>query len=101
MSLISHKFSIAPRHFVLLFTGNALGYIRMVRSGGLSHCSRAIKFVPDLDDIPSFETLATESGLSDETVSASKYVQPGLQYEYGTSSSLSALSVANEGRGET
>jgi len=34
--------------------GNALGYVRMVRSGGLHHCSNAIKFVPDLENMPSF-----------------------------------------------
>jgi WASH complex subunit 7 len=34
--------------------GNALGYVRMVRSGGMQYASNSIKFVPDLDDIPSF-----------------------------------------------
>lgn len=28
--------------------GNALGYVRMVRSAGLHYCSNAITFVPDL-----------------------------------------------------
>ena len=28
--------------------GNALGYVRMVRSGGLHHLANAIRFVPDL-----------------------------------------------------
>jgi WASH complex subunit 7 len=28
--------------------GNALGYVRMVRHGGLRYCSDAVKFVPDL-----------------------------------------------------
>ncbi len=31
-----------------------MGYIRMIRSGGLYHTSNAIKFVPDLASIPSF-----------------------------------------------
>lgn len=34
--------------------GNALGYVRMVRSGGLHHLANAIQFVPDLDQIPTF-----------------------------------------------
>ena len=50
--------------------GNALGYVRMVRSGVLNYVSNAIKFVPDLEDIITFETNA--QGLSAETVAAGK-----------------------------
>eukprot|EP00644_Phytophthora_capsici_P008472 jgi/Phyca11/16422/fgenesh1_pg.PHYCAscaffold_20_\ len=37
--------------FRMLITeiGNALGYVRMVRSAGMGYCSNAIKFVPDLN----------------------------------------------------
>jgi WASH complex subunit 7 len=54
--------------------GNALGYVRMIRSGGLNYCSNTIRFVPDLDDIVSFEQYSSElkSKLSDQTVLASK-----------------------------
>ncbi|ESO99519.1 hypothetical protein LOTGIDRAFT_113446 [Lottia gigantea] len=52
--------------------GNAMGYIRMIRSGGLHCCSNAIRFIPDLDDIISFEELCTEEGLSGECTSAAK-----------------------------
>jgi WASH complex subunit 7, C-terminal/WASH complex subunit 7 len=48
--------------------GNAMGYIRMVRSGGLSFTSNAIKFVPDLSDIVQFGELCEKEGLSAETV---------------------------------
>ena len=51
-----------------------MGYIRMVRSGGLHCCSNAIRFVPDLETIISFEELATEEGLSEETKTAAKCV---------------------------
>lgn len=44
--------------------GNAMGYIRMIRSGGLHCCSNAICFIPDLEDIVSFEDLCKEEGLS-------------------------------------
>ena len=50
--------------------GNALGYVRMVRSGGLQYCSNAIKFVPDLEDIISFAELVQKEGLSPETKDA-------------------------------
>lgn len=35
--------------------GNALGYVRMVRSASMYYCSEAVKFLPELDDIPKFE----------------------------------------------
>jgi WASH complex subunit 7 len=49
--------------------GNAMGYVRMIRSGGLNFCSNSIRFVPDLDDIINFENYANElkAKLSDET----------------------------------
>ena len=40
--------------------GNAMAYVRMIRSGGLNFCSNSIRFVPDLDDIISFEQYAKE-----------------------------------------
>ena len=46
----------------------------MIRSGGLNYCSNTIRFVPDLDDIVSFEQYSSElkSKLSDQTVLAAK-----------------------------
>lgn len=43
--------------FRILITeiGNALGYVRMVRSASMYYCSEAVKFLPELDDIISFE----------------------------------------------
>lgn len=52
--------------------GNAMGYIRMIRSGGLHCCSSAIRFIPDLEDIVSFEELCKEEHLSIECQQASK-----------------------------
>ena len=37
--------------------GNALGYVRMVRSAGMHYCSKAVRYIPDLDDIPEFADL--------------------------------------------
>ncbi|XP_021927247.1 WASH complex subunit 4 isoform X2 [Zootermopsis nevadensis] len=50
--------------------GNAMGYVRMIRSGGLHCCSNAICFVPDLEDIVSFEDLCKEADLSNQCRSA-------------------------------
>jgi len=52
--------------------GNAMGYIRMIRSGGLHCCSNAIRFIPDLEDIVTFEDLCKEEGLSAESARSAK-----------------------------
>ncbi|KYQ93354.1 hypothetical protein DLAC_06026 [Tieghemostelium lacteum] len=63
-------------HFRILIThiGNTMGYIRLVKSGGLHYCSNAIKFVPDLKKIPKFEDLVKKAELSPETVDSSVYL---------------------------
>ena len=38
--------------------GNALGYVRMVRSAGMHATAEAIKFVPDLSSLPTFHASA-------------------------------------------
>ena len=55
-----------------------MGYIRMVRSGGLHCCSSAIRFVPDLDDIPAFEDMATTDQLSEEVKAAARNVDSAV-----------------------
>eukprot|EP00735_Rhodelphis_limneticus_P013774 TRINITY_DN7727_c0_g1::TRINITY_DN7727_c0_g1_i1::g.8316::m.8316 TRINITY_DN7727_c0_g1::TRINITY_DN7727_c0_g1_i1::g.8316 ORF type:complete len:1220 (+),score=387.87,sp/Q2M389/WASC4_HUMAN/40.43/0.0,WASH-7_mid/PF14744.1/3.7e+03,WASH-7_mid/PF14744.1/2.5e-148,WASH-7_N/PF14745.1/6.7e-108,WASH-7_N/PF14745.1/1.1e-06,WASH-7_C/PF14746.1/1.1e-61 TRINITY_DN7727_c0_g1_i1:76-3660(+) len=62
--------------------GNALGYVRMVRSGGLNYCSNAIKFVPDLTAIPQFEPMAQEETLCPDTVKAAKNLDAVLNNLY-------------------
>lgn len=47
-----------------------MGFVRMIRSGGIHCCSNAIRFIPDLDDILCFEDLCKEENLSGESVSA-------------------------------
>lgn len=54
------------------FLGNAMGYVRMIRSGGLHCCSNAIGFVPDLEDVVNFESLCVQQGLSEICVNAAK-----------------------------
>ena len=49
-----------------------MGYIRMIRSGGLNCCSSAIRYVPDLDDIVSFEKIGKEAGLTGDALEAAK-----------------------------
>jgi len=56
-----------------LLIGNAMGYIRMIRSGGLHCCSNAIRFVPDLEDIVSFEELVTPGGPPEEAVASARW----------------------------
>ncbi|GFT12835.1 WASH complex subunit 4 [Nephila pilipes] len=49
--------------------GNAIGLVRMIRSGGIHCCSNAIRFIPDVDDIITFTDLCEDEKLSSETVS--------------------------------
>lgn len=46
-----------------------MGFVRMIRSGGIHCCSNAIRFIPDLDDIITFQDLCQEEQLSAETIS--------------------------------
>ncbi|XP_023613034.1 WASH complex subunit 4 isoform X8 [Myotis lucifugus] len=58
--------------------GNAMGYVRMIRSGGLHCSSNAIRFVPDLEDIINFEELVKEEGLAEETIKAARHLDSVL-----------------------
>ena len=61
-------------HFRSLITqiGNALGYVRMIRSGGLYYTSQAIQYVPDIDEIEDsdnlFKEMVLNGNLSKETI---------------------------------
>lgn len=44
------------------FLGNALGYVRMIKSGGLNFCSIATSFIPDLKNLINFEKMCKEIG---------------------------------------
>ena len=64
-------------HFRLLITeiGNVLGYVRMIRCGGLNACTSAVQFVPNIESIKSkeitMEELASDwRNSSQETIDA-------------------------------
>ncbi|CAM6083172.1 unnamed protein product [Calypogeia fissa] len=59
--------------------GNALGFVRMVRLGGLHYCSSASGFVHNLSERKSFEDAAREAGISAEAVSAAKILDQALE----------------------
>eukprot|EP00033_Pygsuia_biforma_P003806 GCRY01004171.1.p1 GENE.GCRY01004171.1~~GCRY01004171.1.p1 ORF type:complete len:1139 (-),score=210.05 GCRY01004171.1:215-3631(-) len=59
--------------------GNAMGFIRMIRSGGIHHIANAIKFVPNLQKIVNFEELVSREKLSAETVDAAKNADTVLE----------------------
>ncbi|EJD75121.1 WASH complex subunit 7 [Loa loa] len=52
--------------------GNVMGYVRLVRSGGIEASIQSLGFLPNLDDVPSFEPLAINSKLSSETINAAR-----------------------------
>ena len=50
-----------------------MGYVRMIRSGGLHFVSNSIRFVPNMDkDVPNFEQTAVNDRMSSEGVEAAK-----------------------------
>jgi len=60
--------------------GNALGFVRMVRSGGLQYLSGAIKFVPDLTDVTNFEQATRDDNLSEDTAVAAKNLDEAIDH---------------------
>ena len=62
--------------------GNAMGYIRMVRSGGLLAVANAIKYVPVLSlktDVTKFGSLVEKDHLSGESVAAGQNVDLSIE----------------------
>lgn len=56
--------------------GNALGYVRMVRSAGMNYCSNAIKFVPDLNRTHfKFEVYAGTGAAEEKNVESGQVTQ--------------------------
>lgn len=49
-----------------------MGYIRMIRSGGLHCCSSAIRFIPDLEDIVPFEDMCSQGQVSEDIKTSAK-----------------------------
>ncbi|CAG9535026.1 unnamed protein product [Cercopithifilaria johnstoni] len=52
--------------------GNVMGYVRLVRSGGVEASMQSLGFLPNIDDVPSFEPLAVNAKLSSESISAAR-----------------------------
>lgn len=65
-------------HFRLLVTqiGNAMGYVRMIRSGGLHFVSNSMRFAPKQNKGSGFEAMASQ--MSEATVEAAKILDQTL-----------------------
>ena len=46
--------------------GNAMGYVRMVRAGGLHHCAQCMRCLPDAPDATGLPDAPTVSGRASE-----------------------------------
>ncbi|XP_026472062.1 WASH complex subunit 4-like [Ctenocephalides felis] len=68
-------------HFRLLIThlGNAMGYVRMIRSGGLHSCSNASVFLPVLDENKTFEELCQANCLSETVCQAAHVLEQDIR----------------------
>ena len=77
--------------FRILITeiGNAMGYVRLIRSGGFLYTANSIKFIPDLKQISKMKEMAEESEFSIETVTAASIlddIQASLQKQFSEES---------------
>uniref|UniRef100_A0A6V7IWT1 WASH complex subunit 4 N-terminal domain-containing protein n=1 Tax=Bracon brevicornis TaxID=1563983 RepID=A0A6V7IWT1_9HYME len=61
-------------HFRQLITqiGNALGYVRLIRSGGLHACANSVSFLPEITSSVQFENTCKELDYSGTTQAAAK-----------------------------
>lgn len=59
--------------------GNALGYVRMVRSGAIHFTADASTFLPELDENLKFVFLAKENGLSKTTIDAAEDLEANIE----------------------
>jgi len=68
-------------HFRALITevGNALGYVRMVRTAGMAYCGSAAKFLPTPYSEIQFQASSEENSLSPEAQRAGKNLDTVLQ----------------------
>ncbi|XP_078042173.1 strumpellin and WASH-interacting protein [Augochlora pura] len=55
--------------------GNALGYVRLIRSGGLHASSNAISFLPDINSSTSFELICKDLNYSTITQAAARCLE--------------------------
>lgn len=60
--------------------GNAMGYVRMMRSGGIHCCANASIFLPIVDDELRFRQLCEDNRLSAETVKAATNLESDIKH---------------------
>lgn len=65
-------------HFV--HVGNAMGYVRMMRSGGIHCCSNASIFLPVVDANLNIQKLCEVNKLSEVTVNAAKNLECDINH---------------------
>lgn len=58
--------------------GNALGYVRLIRSGGLHASSNAVSFLPDIDRTIPYESLCAGLNYSTTTQTAAKRLEDDI-----------------------
>lgn len=59
--------------------GNALGYVRMVRSGAIHFTADASVYLPELDENLKFVFLAKENGLSNSSLNAAEDLEANIE----------------------
>lgn len=59
----------------ILQLGNAMGYVRMMRSGGIHCCANASVFLPIVNEELKFKTMSQKNQLSTDTQNAAKNLE--------------------------
>ncbi|XP_012275054.1 WASH complex subunit 4 isoform X2 [Orussus abietinus] len=55
--------------------GNALGYVRLIRSGGMHACSNAVSFLPDVQTVTAFQEVLKDLEYSDSTKAVARRLE--------------------------
>lgn len=58
--------------------GNALGYVRLIRSGGLHASSKSVSFLPDINTPTSFESICKDLEYTETTQAAAKCLEDDI-----------------------
>ncbi|VVC44144.1 Hypothetical protein CINCED_3A019506 [Cinara cedri] len=79
LSLNTNQNYIDQFRILVTHIGNALGYVRMIKSGGLNFCSIATSFIPNLKKIINFEELCNDSRFTKNCSNAGHHLDNVVQ----------------------
>lgn len=76
--------------------GNALGYVRMVRSASMYYCSEAVKYLPDFDDLISFHDYSGDGKPATVDSDTNEILSPAIEGAHLTKETVRAAKNLDE-----